>query len=282
MSGFLGKKEDSWRTFWRKNVNGLVMPFLLLSLLINVPYIIHNISDARRMVYLAGGIVFGFHSLDGMYVCLNMWFVYCLLLVKIMFQCSVERRVVMSLVAFCAVGMAAYHFCGLEWKWAVTDVLYAYPYFVVGYWFKRMNMVRVITARLDAWQWNVPIAVAVIGTGFLADYNGIAYTYQGVGNSLTVMVLCSVVNIMFMIRLSYRIQHFKPEFMRTISKGSIILLAFHLMLLYPMARVIRHFLGDYEMLDAVLFVGASVFICILFIPVIRFVNRRVPILMGRR
>lgn len=95
-------------------------------------------------------------------------------------------------------------------------------------------------------------------------------------------MLCSIVNIAFMTRLSFRVQYFKPEYMRTISKGSIIVLAFHLMLLYPISRVIRHFLGDYDMLDLVLFVGASVFICIFFIPVIRFVNRRVPILMGKR
>lgn len=179
MSGFLGKKEDCWSTFWRKNINGLVIPFVLLSMLINVPYIIHNVTDVRRMAYLMGGIAFGFHSIDGMYGCLNMWFVYCLLLVKIMFQCSVDKRVVLSLVVLCMIGMTTYHLSGLEWKWAVTDVLYAYPYFVAGYWFKRKDMIRLLTAHLNAWQWNVPIAVIVVGSGFLAEYNGIAYTYQG-------------------------------------------------------------------------------------------------------
>lgn len=181
MSGFLGKKEDCWITFWQKNINGLVIPFLLLSLLINVPYITHNITDVRRMAYLVGGITFGFHSIDGMYGCLNMWFVYCLLMVKIMFQCTSNNRSRMALLVLCVGGMVAYHASGLKLKWAVSNVLYAYPYFVVGYWFKIKNIIKNVTANIESWQWNLFIVAIVATTGIFASHNKIAYTYEGGG-----------------------------------------------------------------------------------------------------
>lgn len=181
MSGFLAKKEDNWKIFWRKNFNGLIIPFLLLSILINLPYIISNILDGHRLFSLLLEILLGFHSIDGMNGCLNMWFVYCLLIVKIVFQLSSNTRLLGVVTLLCVAGMILYHYWGFRLKWALSNVLYAYPYFVLGYWFKVKNIVKNVTEKLYDWRWNSSVAIASVATVLIASYNGIAYTYEGGG-----------------------------------------------------------------------------------------------------
>lgn len=96
------------------------------------------------------------------------------------------------------------------------------------------------------------------------------------------MVLCSLINILAMVIVSYAFQNFREQDIRTISKGSILILAFHLILVYPIARLIGHFLKDYPVIESLAFVIASLCICIVFIPLISFVHKYLPILMGRR
>lgn len=104
----------------------------------------------------------------------------------------------------------------------------------------------------------------------------------GVGKSLIIMELCSAVNIVAMIRFSYAIQYFKSGIMCIISQGSIIILAFHLWLVYPMGRVVSHFLGEFSVLESAALIIASVFICLVFVPIIKLVKKYIPVLMGKR
>lgn len=180
VSGYLAKREDNWSAFLVKNVKGLIIPFFLLSILVNIPYIIDNITDAKRMMYLVGGIASGFHSVDGMYGCMNMWFVYCLLLVKILFQgFSNNSRNLLLVTVACIIGMAVYHLYDLNLKWAVSNVLYAFPYFVLGFWFKRRDIAKRFVANIGYRKYGITFTLLSIVSAFIASYNGIAYTYEG-------------------------------------------------------------------------------------------------------
>lgn len=284
ISGFLAKKEEKWSVFWHKNVNGLVIPFLLLSVLINIPWLISNVTDVHNLILWFLGVLFGFHSIDGINGCLNMWFVYCLLVVKVLFQfTSSNTRISILFVMTCLCGMIIYHQYELQLRWAVSNVLYAYPYFVAGYWFKQKSLISLVAKNITACCWNIPIILATLFSGVIACYNGIAYTYEGgVGKSLIIMMLCSVINILSMIRLSYAIQHFREHDVCVISKGSILILAFHLVLVYPIGRLVGHFLKEYPVIESFTFAIFSLCICIAFIPFINFVHKHLPILMGRR
>lgn len=283
ISGFLGKKEENWNVFWHKNINGLVIPFFLLSILINVPWLITHIVDGHNLILWILGVIFGFHSIDGINGCLNMWFVYCLFLVKILFQfTSSNTRYSVLLVLVCLCGMNFYHQNELHLRWSVSNVLYAYPYFIFGYYFKQKNLMRIVSKNICSWYWNLPIALVSLFSGIIARFNGIAYTYEGVGKSLVIMMLCSVINILFMIRLSFAFQYIREYYVCIISKGSILILAFHLVLVYPMGRLIGHFLKMYPVIESLAFAISSLCICVVFIPVIHFVHNHLPILMGRR
>lgn len=284
MSGFLAKKEENWSAFFRKNLNGLIIPFVLLSVIINVPYLIANFTDCHKMLYCLVGILGGFHSIDGMNGCMNMWFVYCLLVVKIMFQCSsFNKHSLMGASACCIAGMVAYHLSGVHYKWAVSNVLYAFPYFVLGFWMKKKDWAKFLFCNIKSCKLNFALSALALSSAFVASYNGVAYTYEGgVGKSLIVMTLCSVINIVAMIRFSYAIQHFKSGIMCTISQGSIIILAFHLWFVYPMGRVVTHFLKDIPVLESTVLIMASVIICLVFVPIIKLVKTYIPVLMGKR
>lgn len=97
------------------------------------------------------GVLLGFHSIDGMAGCLNMWFVYCLLLVKVLFQVSAIDKRRLALLVTCVLGMIAYHVYGIQLKWAFSNVLYAFPYFMAGYWFKQKDMIQMVTLKLHDW-----------------------------------------------------------------------------------------------------------------------------------
>lgn len=182
ISGFLTKKEYSWQIFWHKSVIGMVVPFLLLSVLINVPWIVQHITDVRSLCVWLVGVLTGFHTIDGIPGCMNMWFVYCLLIVKVLFQLSApDSRRLTLIVMMCLCGMFAYYQSGLRLKWAVSNVLYAFPYFIFGYWFRQRGMIQVVAKNIHCWQWNVLAALASISTAVVASYNGIAYTYEGGG-----------------------------------------------------------------------------------------------------
>lgn len=284
MSGYLGKKEENWKVFWKKNINGLVVPFLLLSLIINVPYIINNITDGNRLLYLLLGILGGFHSIDGMNGCLNMWFVYCLFVTKLLFQCFYSRKHLHLLIlSCCIVGMVGYHMSGSHYKWAVSNVLYAFPYFMLGFYSKQNSIVNIVSVKLGSLKWNISLAALSLLSAFIASHNGIAYTYEGgVGQSLLIMVFCSMVNIITIVRFSYVFQHFKENMMRTISQGSIIILAFHLWIVYPIERAVSHFLKGYPVLECMAFSFSSFVICLMFVPIINFTKKHFPLLMGRR
>ena len=284
VSGFLSKREEDWNTFWRKNVKGLVIPFLCLSLLINTPYIIGHATDARRMLYLFGGIILGFHSVDGMYGCLNMWFVYCLFLVKVLFQYSSRSRGQMfALTVACMVGMTVYHVLGLHVKWALSNVLYALPFFMLGYGCRQKAWFTAHTACEGSRPWDIAVAMLAVCSAFAATHNGIAYTYEGVvGISLAIFTLCSLVNLLLMIRLACLLQHYMQRSVRLIARGSILILAFHLVALYPAGNLIRRLTASNQLLEVMAFIFASLLICVLFIPVIQFVKKHVPLLMGGR
>lgn len=96
------------------------------------------------------------------------------------------------------------------------------------------------------------------------------------------MVLCSLINILAMVRFSYAFQNFREQDIRIISKGSILILAFHLIIVYRISRLVEHFLKDYPVIECFAFIFFSLGICVVFIPFIHFVHKHLPILMGKR
>ena len=85
-----------------------------------------------------------------------------------------------------------------------------------------------------------------------------------------------------MVHVSYIVQNLLKNYMRIISQGSILILAFHLVILYPAKNIVLRFVGNNEWLEVMVFVIVSIFICALFIPLIHFVQKYVPILIGKR
>lgn len=60
-----------------------------------------NVTDGHNLIYCLAGVFFGFHSIGGFNGCLNMWFVYCLLVMKVLFQFASpsNRRMAFLVVA---------------------------------------------------------------------------------------------------------------------------------------------------------------------------------------
>jgi len=70
--------------------------------------------------------------------------------------------------------------------------------------------------------------------------------------------------------------------MRTISQGSILILAFHLFFVGKSKNVLSHIIENDSVMADLCYILLSCTICILFIPVIRFVKKHIPLLIGGR
>lgn len=85
-----------------------------------------------------------------------------------------------------------------------------------------------------------------------------------------------------MVHVSYIAQNLLKNYMRIISQGSILILAFHLVILYPAKNFALRYMENNELLEVMVYVIVSILICVFFIPIIRFVQKYVPILIGKR
>lgn len=81
------------------------------------------------------------------------------------------------------------------------------------------------------------------------------------------MSLCSIVNIMAICRLAFAIQNFRVKYVSVISKGSILILAFHLLLVYPICTLVGHFLKGYPVIESFAFALSSYLSFVSFISI---------------
>ena len=114
---------------------------------------------------------------------------------KVLFQYSSRSCGQMfALTVACMVGMTVYHVLGLHVKWALSNVLYALPFFMLGYWCRQKAWFTARTACEGTKPWDIAVAMLAVCSAFAATHNGIAYTYEGGGRnfpvSLHVMLTC--------------------------------------------------------------------------------------------
>jgi len=180
VSGFLAKREISWKIFIRKIGKGLLLPYFIFCVILNITYIIQNVTDGRRICMLFTGWIFGFHSIDGMAGCLNMWFVYCLFIVRLLYQTFHKDKYAYSFIILCVIGLTIYHNSGLTWKSSFVNLFYAYPFFMLGYYSKQSGIMIHIEQGLKPVV-VIPFLLLFFIINLQTFDNGIAYTYEGGG-----------------------------------------------------------------------------------------------------
>lgn len=289
LSGYLTKKETSASVFFKKLWHNLIVPYLLLTLSMNCLYILMHRFSPESFLSIPLSLL-GFHSLNQITGCSNMWFVYTLVLIKLLFFLFQRFRYGLLCIGLLSlVGAVVYNHSPFAYTaWAFTNVLLALPIFLIGYmakqpWFAHrvQKYLNRLTALPIGFQW-LGIMVLLALTNFLAQRNGVADMYLGIyGSALILFVLGAFTGISAILWISYRLDSLHYRFCHIISIGTVVILAYHLLFLMPIVIYAEPYLTN-SLVEGVAKFLISSGITAFFVPIIVFVKRFLPILIGSR
>lgn len=276
ISGFLCKKEDNQGIFWKKLWFNLVVPMLIIAAANFVYACILQLIDGsfefKTFYWFVRNVLFGMVSgFD------NLWFVYTLILLKIIFQYCRSSvlfyalTVVMLTLAYIYnnYDLSAFPFFMKEPN-AIVDVCTAYPFFALGI------LLHDYKAILK--EWNHKGMLVLMGVcGFLlvficCSYNGsVGLHCSDYGGNMLLCLLGGVSGSMMVFAVSKLLGH-ASKYVVIISRGTIIILGFQKIII---ALVRAFFPASYA--DIVF----AFIIVILFIPLIIWTERYFPLMAGK-
>lgn len=276
ISGFLNKKEVDGQVFWKKLWYNLVIPMLLMAV-INFGY--HSIlqlfngsfslGDAYWFVRnVAFGMVSGYDTL---------WFVFTLMMLKIIFQYCFSRKLFYSLSVVMMVLAYVYNHSDLSGfpfflkePNAVVDLCTAYPFFALGVLLRNykemintLNKKVMLIAAFVCGLLLVVLCYAYNGNVgmFRCDYGGSIFLFLIGGVAGTVMIWA--ISVLF---------GYAPKVIAIISRGTIIILGLHKELIDLVWAFVT---------PSVLDVVFAALILLLFIPFIIAIEKYFPLMVGK-
>ena len=276
ISGFLCKKEVNKGVFWKKLWYNLVVPMLIISLINNLYFCAQLIYlhsfEFRNLTSLMLNVICGFHS--GVHEC---WFIYTLIVLKIIYQFSSGKGLPIVLVfLFLSIAYLYNHMdllgisSVIEDPNSIVNVLTAYPFFALGGYAKSH------ADFLNKFDGKLKLCVVFIVSLFLificGYYNDYVWMWRcGYGGNFVLFLIGGASGTCCIYALS-KILGNSPHFVTTISRGTILILGFHMVLIELIRRLFQTSLMDF---------GFAFVIVICFIPVIMLIERFFPLILGK-
>lgn len=287
ISGFLTKREESMSICLKKTCTNLVVPYFILAFIKVAGYVLKHLDDGQ-WVWSVIAIFGGFHKLHDASGCSNLWFVYTLIIIKILYQFFATGKIRMiAMSVFAIVGALIYNALGLDWMWSVTNVMLALPFFMLGNWiatYSRKNFDIFIAAMKEQKaKIAFPLMMAAMAvTVTVGVFNDAADMFQNqYGNNFILFLLGALAGSLMVILLSVMLDGVDWSIVRITSSGTIVTLVFHRELLHPLLKMIRNAdLGVVTENVAMFFSSALVLLA--FVPIILIVKRVLPVVLGRR
>lgn len=282
ISGYLSKKESQNSIFWSKLLKRLWIPYLILSLLKAAPHLINH--DAPWSLL---GIITGFHTFNDVLGCGKLWFVYTLILLKILFQYADDKKstkIVLLLISLAgAIGIP--HYIKEELSWSFTNAFLAMPWFLFG---QEYHLGKYDTRffgsiiQLKMWKKYILVFFLLIAIYIVSYNNGRAYMYIAeYGNSIILFLIGGLLGIFCIRLISDILNKYTCHSLRLLSIGTIVTLAYHMDVNHPLLKFVR----QQEWLP--LFEDIATFFCsvitlLVFIPIIYIISRYIPFVIGNR
>lgn len=219
--------------------------------------------------------------------CGTLWFVFALVVIKLLFNPNRKKLLLCSLPLSLTL---AYFIPKIKpvGDYAIFTVPLAWFFFTTGYFImhseyfgnfhsslldylksKKVHSIVVILA----------IVVLSVALYFVSESNGMVKFFKSeYGNNLVLMIVGSFfgIGVIYLISSLLEVMDLKGKLLTMVSNGTIIILAFHTQTIYILYRTFLH--GRNDMVTFLL----SILIMICFIPVIWFIFKYVPIMVGKR
>lgn len=284
ISGYLCRRETSFGKCFDKTLHNLIIPYFILAAIKVAGPVIKHIGDGE-WIWSVVAVLGGFHSLNDAPGCSNLWFVYSLVIVKLLFQVSSGKRDI-ALAMACLAGAVVYNdILHLEWRWAVSNCLLAYPFFIIGNSLRDKDILQrlVTSARQYSYVAALAAALLIAVTYIVGTQNGQAKLYMGqYANNVGLFAIGALTGSMAVFVLSALLDGVRLKITRVISSGTIVILVFHRELLHPLLKEIgKTDTSSLLTVNTLVFVSA-VIVVMAFYPIILLVKRFIPIVLGRR
>ena len=286
ISGFLSKREENHTVFWKKIWHNLIVPMLIICT-INYLYVCarHYISPIEGFfpdtppIFIAK-LLLGVHkSVE------TLWFVYTLIILKIILQYLPKPWQHCVLFAVCL----ATAYCINEYQLsllgkplyytpcAITSVFVSYPFYMIGYWLRDLREAfnKYHTQSVSAYVILIACALIVFYCGH--NHSVVKLYICRYGDSILLFLLggmagsaCVYIISKFLVRVKYaKVQNFGS----VVSQGTILILGFHM----PLVDFFRNF----ELTSDIQAAAFSILIVLLFVPIIMLFKKYAPIVMGK-
>lgn len=284
ISGYLCHREASFGKCFDKTLHNLIIPYFILAAIKVAGPVIKHIGDGE-WIWSVAAVLGGFHSLNDAPGCSNLWFVYSLVIVKLLFQVSSGKRDI-ALAMACLAGAVVYNdILHLEWRWAVSNCLLAYPFFIIGNSLRDKDILQRLVTSARQYRYVAALAAALLiaVTYIVGTQNGQAKLYMGqYANNIVLFAVGALTGSMAVFVLSALLDGVRLKITRVISSGTIVILVFHRELLHPLLKEIGK-TDTSSLLTVNTFVFVSAVIVVMaFYPIILLVKRFIPIVLGRR
>jgi len=286
MSGFLSREKDEARSFFPKLWKTLMVPYLLLAYLKGAGAIIKGFSTGEWW-QTAGGILLGFHTVGDVQGCSNLWFVYTLLIIKVIHFAVKGNKWYLVGLSIATTITAVFLNGKVEMPaWAVSDVLIALPFFTIGYLFKTMwksgTEKAVLQIKNNKVIYALSVPILFVGTWMLANLNGTSKMFCGeYGESMPLFLLGALVGSAALFVLCVLLDNVKWKYLGLLAVGNLVTLTFHRELLHEPLKWVNKSEMDVCLKDATTFVISAV-VLLLFIPIIWLISKYAPVLIGGR
>lgn len=284
ISGYLCHREASFGKCFDKTLHNLIIPYFILAAIKVAGPVIKHIGDGE-WIWSVAAVLGGFHSLNDAPGCSNLWFVYSLVIVKLLFQVSSGKRDIALAMAYLAGAVVYNDILHLEWRWAVSNCLLAYPFFIIGNSLRDKDILQRLVTSARQYRYGAALAAALLiaVTYIVGTQNGQAKLYMGqYANNIVLFAIGALTGSMAVFVLSALLDGVRLKITRVISSGTIVILVFHRELLHPLLKEIgKTDTSSLLTVNTLVFVSA-VIVVMAFYPIILLVKRFIPIVLGRR
>ena len=279
ISGFLCNIESDSLVFWKKVFYNLAIPLLIIctiNYLINALLFIFGYVAKSENVFL-----FYFKLIIGMQCSLKgMWFVYTLIILKIILQYLKQSYV--HFILFIVFLLFAYFINNIhievlgrypfEYSCAIPNTFVAYPFFIIGFYLKQWKEIF-INYKTNKYTYFF-IFLCLLIVYFCGHNHKYVFLYLcGYGDNILLFIIGGLVGSMLVYFVSKLLEKYLFNFIVDISIGTTIILGFHMHIIW----LVRLFIKQPSIADFPL----SIFIVMTFVPIIRFCILHVPIIVGK-
>lgn len=281
ISGFLGGVKSL-------KLKPLLFPYLVICatyLILDIPWQYKEgtltIEDYLRSI---GYMLAGFQTTPHGVSASALWFVYTLALCKIVHYLSKKNIYRFLITLLCLV--LAYLTTDTHLFWSYQNVLVCYPFYYIGalvFVHCQSHIKRLCSfAQNKRLQCLFLICAMLLILLLVAPYNGFVMMYQcGFGHNILLFLLLSVIGIGVIFLLSVMLEKQRHPFLRIISQGNIVILAYHYLGI-RIFNIICSRVNENMMNDDFLTFCIALILMMIFIPIIKCASRYFPIIMGGR